>query len=76
MKVPTLKLPKPHLQGLMQNRAPTEVAQETRRITGVTPKLIGSFGGSPARYLKRSRELAGARKPKTLGLKAMMAAGG
>ena len=73
--IPKPKLPKPHIQ-LMPNRAPTEVAQETRRVTGVTPKIIGSYGASPARYLKRSRELAGVKRRKVPGLKAMMQGAG
>lgn len=74
-KVPTLQLPKAHTLRMMANRAPTEVAQQTRRLTGVTPKIIGSYGSSPARYLKRSRELAGVKRRKVAGLKSMMQGG-
>ena len=72
-QTPTFKPPK--LQ-LMANHAPTEVAQQTRRITGVTPKIIGQYGSSPARYIKRSRELAGVKRKKVPGLKSMMQGGG
>ena len=72
MKVPSFK---PAKLQLMANRAPTEVAQQTRRVTGVTPKIIGSYVESPARYIKRSRELAGVKRRKVPGLKSMMQAG-
>lgn len=38
---------------------PSEVTQENRRLTGVTPRLLKSFPESPARYLPRAKGLRG-----------------
>ncbi len=43
----------PHIS----DRWPTEVRQESRRITGVTPKLLGAYQESPARFIKRTSSL-------------------
>ncbi len=50
-KVPALKIPH------VSDRWPTEVKQESRRLTGVTPKVVGAYQESPARFLKRSGSL-------------------
>lgn len=65
IKTYKLKIPNPPKVKVMANRFPTTVNQETRRLTGVTPKLLQAYSNSPARFLKRSSSLrvsAGAHK--------------
>ena len=49
----------------ISDKWPTEIRQQNRRITGATPKLLGAYQESPARFIKRTSSLrvqAGARK--------------
>lgn len=65
VKTYKLKIPKAPTVKTMANRFPTTVNQETRRLGGVTPKLLESYGNTPARFLKRTSSLrvsAGAHK--------------
>ena len=55
-----MRLMKP--QGV-RDRFGTEISQETRRLLGVTPKLLEAYSESPAKFL-----------PKGRGLKQMMGA--
>jgi len=50
-KFPKIKTPK------ISGRFRTEVSQENRRLTGVTPRLIKAYQESPARFLPRSKSL-------------------
>lgn len=56
---PKLKLPKLKLPSSTQvsDRWPAEVSQQTRRITGVTPRVVRSYQEAPARFIPRSRGL-------------------
>lgn len=56
VKVPTMKAPTTKADHI-SDRWPTEIRQEGRRLTGVTPKVVGAYQESPARYLKRSSSL-------------------
>ena len=50
----------------------TEIRQENRRLTGVTPHLLGAYTGSPARLLPRSHALSGLGRMKKVSVKGKM----
>lgn len=56
---PKLKLPKLKSPSSTQvsDRWPAEVAQQQRRITGVTPRVVRSYQEAPAKFIPRSRGL-------------------
>lgn len=41
----------------MPDHYDSEIRMQNRRLTGVTPKVLGSYGESPARWLKRTSAL-------------------
>ncbi len=59
MAFPALKLPKLKLPSStkVSDRWPAEVSQQTRRITGVTPKVVRNYAEAPAKFIPRSRGL-------------------
>ena len=58
--VPKMKLPKePKIAGApsaIPDKFPSEVKMQNRRLTGVTPHLVGLYNQQPARLLPRSKE--------------------
>ena len=59
MAVPTM-----HVKNVTQPAAQivrdgfsSEVRQENRRVTGVTPKAVNAYAESPARFLPRAKTL-------------------
>lgn len=71
MKFPSIKATAAKVKSAkVSDRWPTEVRQQTRRVTGVTPKLLGAYQESPARFIKRTSSLrvaAGQKKIKMGG---------
>ena len=61
MKIPADGIPKVH------DRWPTEIRQESRRVTGVTPKLLGAYQESPARFIPRTKSLRAMATQKRVG---------
>jgi len=62
------KPPKPPASKV-SDRWPAEVAQQNRRITGVTPRVVRAFQESPAKFIPRSRGLLGRMAGKGAGKK-------
>lgn len=59
-------LPKPPKVKAVTNRSPSEfghtVNLESARTGGFSRKLLGAYGGSPARFLPKSKSLTGSLK--------------
>jgi hypothetical protein len=70
-KIPKLNPVRPQGNNLQDvgGRWGQEIIQENRRVTGVTPKLIGSYLGSPARLIPRSHALRALGKAKKVSVK-------
>ncbi len=74
IKIPIPKPPKaPTLHKLAASKVAdswkSEVAQQNRRIGGVTPKVLRSYAEAPAKYIPRSRGLLARMAGKGAGTK-------
>ena len=74
MKIPTAKVKNVTAPAAPRNddRFSSLVRNQTRRVTGVTPKVVGSYAMNPARLIPKSKafsNLAGMTKKKVGAMK-------
>jgi hypothetical protein len=49
----TLKVPKPRIPKV-SDRYAGDMAAQSRRVTGVTPRTVGAYQSKPYRYLRKA----------------------